>query len=410
MNLKKILLIVGLIAVTLALAFGLYWFFKSTGPITELPQGELPGGEDVTAGDQFSPSGERISTTSTQIEEPMTILPSAKDIETQGASVYQPEYSAPIVTEDVVDVAVSQIGDVRYYNETDGKFYKALPDGTTTALSERTFYNVQDTTWANRSDKAVIEYPDGSKILYNFSTDKQVSLPKHWEEFNFSPTDDKIAAKSLGLSEENRWLVTMNDDGTGTQLINALGGNADKVITSWSPNNHSVAFSLTGEALGAYREEVLFLGLHGENFKSFVAEGMDFRPKWSDTGNKLLYSVYSDRTDYKPEIWVVNANGSTIGSGRQSLEINTWAEKCSFATDDSLYCAIPRGLPTGAGISPEVANDTFDDIYRIDLKTGFKTAITTGGNYTVEDLQYDEATGRLIFTDTNKNGIYEINL
>lgn len=405
---KKILLIIGVLLFTGLLAYGLYYFFKSTGPIIEVPSTGIPTEKATSTG--FTSTGERVVTTSTQTEAPMTILPSAGVIERNQAGFYEPEYSKQVVTDSASNASVNLAGDIRYYNENDGKFYKTLSDGTKEALSERTFYNVDNIVWGNRTDKAILEYPDGSKILYNFNTDKQVTLPKHWEEFQFSPSDNQIAAKSMGLSPENRWLVTMNDDGTGTQLVNALGDNADKVITSWSPNQKSVAFSLTGEAVGAYRNEVLFVGLNGENFKSFIAEGLDFQPQWSNTGNKLLYSVYSDRSDYKPEIWVVDANGSTIGANRKSLEINTWADKCTFAGDTTVYCAIPRSLPTGAGITPSVATGIYDDIYKIDLSSGFKTAITTGGDYSVDSLQFNDSTNRLIFTDASKAGVYEVNL
>jgi dipeptidyl aminopeptidase/acylaminoacyl peptidase len=407
-NLKKILLILGLIIVTTLLAYGIYYFFKKTGPISSLPTNQ--GDNQQNEANQFNQTGNSTASTSIVTSNEMVILPSAGMINIQEATYYQPEYSQPLVTENTINASVSNAGGIRYYNESDGKFYKTDTDGNKQALSEREFYNVQNITWANKDDKAVLEYPDGSKIIYNFANDKQVSLPKHWEEFNFSPDDTKIAAKSLGLSPENRWLVTMNDDGSGTRLISPLGENADKVTISWSPNNKSIAFTETGEALGAYRKEILFVGLNGENFKSFVAEGMDFRAKWADAGDKILYSVYSSRTDYRPEIWVVNADGSTIGSGRKNIELNTWAEKCTFGDSNTLYCAVPRSLPTGAGITPAIANNTYDDIYKIDLATGFKNAVTTGGDYTVNTIEFDKNSGKLIFTDKNKSGIYEIGL
>ena len=87
---------------------------------------------------------------------------------------------------------------MRYYNANDGKFYHLTSDGQIKEMSEQTFYNVNKVTWANNTDKAVLEYPDSSKIVYDFDKQKQTTLPKHWEEFSFSPDGGQIAAKAWG--------------------------------------------------------------------------------------------------------------------------------------------------------------------------------------------------------------------
>ncbi len=71
-----------------------------------------------------------------------------------------------------------------------------------------------------------------------------------------------------------------------------------------------------------------------------VVEGRDFREKWSPTGQKMLYSVYSIRSNFKPELWIVNAEGNNIGTGRKLLNLSTWADKCTFADDRFVYCAV----------------------------------------------------------------------
>jgi len=159
-----------------------------------------------------------------------------------------------------------------------------------------------------------------------------------------------------------------------------------------------------------YRKEILLVGLNGENFKSFVAEGLGFQPQWSPTGKKLLYSVYSNTSDFKPEIWVVNSYGQEIGSGRNNLQINTWADKCTFANDDTLYCAVPKSMPTGAGINPAVAAGSTDTLYKIDLKSGLKTTVNTGGDFDMNNLSFDQTNNRLIFSDSGQTGVFEIKL
>lgn len=407
---KRILLIIALLVTASLIGFGLYSLFKKSTTYKEAPieitpeqAGQLPG------------AGERVTPTATEkVEEKSlsrgveTALPPIPQVTPGG--YFQSSPVNQITKENVNYPGFNQSGNMRYYDTADGKFYRLASDGQLKSLSEQTFYNVSNVTWANKNDKAVLEYPDGSKTVYDFEKQKQITLPKHWEEFSFSPDSAQIAAKSIGLSPENRWLVTINDDGSGTTLVEPMGNNADKVQINWSPSRQTVAFSQTGEALGGERREVLFVGLNGENFKSTVVEGLGFQPQWSPTGQKLLYSVYSTRSDFKPELWIVDSYGDSIGGNRQMLKLNTWAEKCTFAGDTTLYCAVPRDLPQGAGILPEVAATNKDDMYKIDLKTGLKTNISLGSDYTIKSINYDQVKNKVFFTDASQSGVFEVKL
>ncbi len=405
---KRILMIVGLILITALLGYGLYYFFSRTLPsVTPTP----PGEQITTTPSGFTPSGERIVTTTGPDGQIITTtLPIAGNIPTLGPSFEQPKTVNKLVDQNTSYPSLNNSsGEVRFYNENDGKFYKVGDDGNIDKLSDKTFFGVSETTWGNNTDKAVLEFPDQTKIIYNFETDKQYSIPKHWEEFSFSPDDNKIAAKSIGYSPENRWLITVNDDSTGADLIEPMGENADKVDISWSPNRQVVAFSKTGSNdLGTYRKEVLLVGLNGENFKSITVEGLGFEHQWSPTGEKLLYNVYSSNSDFKPELWIVNSSGEQIGSNRQFLSLNTWAEKCAFADNSTLYCAVPKNLVQGAGISPSITDGTPDDLYRIDLNTGLKTPINMGGDYSIKSIYFDKVNNKLVFSDHLQSGIFEI--
>lgn len=406
-TLKRILLIVLLLAVSTLIGFGLYLFFRR--PAAFIP-GRQTGAPTGTPG-QLPTAGQRTSTVSPGGADGGQQLPqSGSGFTSSPPGPYRPEPVVKISEAFVAYPSLGATGAMRYHNVGDGKFYRLLPDGTVRELSDQVFYGVKNVTWAKAKDKAVIEYPDGNKIVYNFEAQKQVTLPKHWEEFSFSPEANEIAAKSLALAPENRWIVVTKDDGTGTRLIEHLGNNADQVIMDWSPSRQTVAFSKTGQPQGADRREVLFVGLNQENFKSTVVEGLNFQPHWSPTGQKLLYSVDSERSDFKPELWIVDAYGDKIGANRQMLNLNTWAGKCTFADDTTVFCAVPRTLPTGAGMSPAIAANIPDDLYKIDLRTGLRTELPMGGLYTVNSVSFDQQKNRLLFTDNNKTGVFEVKL
>jgi hypothetical protein len=93
------------------------------------------------------------------------------------------------------------------------------------------------------------------------------------------------------------------------------------------------------------------------------------------------------------------------------LKINTWANKCAFAGDNTLFCAVPRDLPRGAGMSPEIAAGTPDDMYKIDLKTGLKTNISLGkDDYSINSISYDTVHNRILYTSSNQQGVFEVKM
>lgn len=334
----------------------------------------------------------------------------------QGEASQGPDLPPGIVAgevEQIVDVAVTGVsadtrsGNPRFYNDEDGKFYRLNANGKVEPLSDQVFYNVQDVTWSPISDESIIEYPDGANIYYNFETKKQASLPKHWDSFSFAPTGEKIAAKSLAFSPENRWLVSSDPDGNNIELVEPLGNNADKVIVDWSPNKQIVALSATGEDLGSDRQEVLFVGSNGENFKSTVVEGRGLTTNWSKNGERLLYSVHSARNEFKPELWIVNAAGEAIGENRKPLLLNTWADKCTFTDDRFAYCGVPRELPKGAGFAPSLADNIADDLYKIDVETGQKTPLPIKSDHVISSI-FVGKNGSIYFTDKNQPGLFTV--
>ena len=106
----------------------------------------------------------------------------------------------------------------------------------------------------------------------------------------------------------------------------------------------------------------------------------------------------------------MNSYGDNIGSGRQLLGVNTWASKCAFADDSTVICGVPRFLPEGAGMSPDIAADTPDDLYRIDIKTGIRTPLPLDKDYTIDSISIDTVNRKVIFTDHHLTGAFQVAL
>ncbi len=415
---KKILLIIGFLALVALLGY-LIWKFFFTGQTATEPGAEVAG---EIGGLNLSGEGNgnfSSSTGSGQLEGTGDLNNGSTNTasgtgaptgnEASNLAVGGLTKTKEITSDPVLNPTMSNDGQLRYYNQSDGKFYKLDENGKITALSDKVFHQVKNVTWSAAGNKAILEYPDGSKITYDFATQKQVTLPKHWEDFSFSPDSNQISAKSMGKDVENRYLITANADGSKAVSLSAIGNNADDVYPIWSPNNQIAAMYTRGVDFN--RQEVFFVGLNGENFKSTIINGRGFESQWSDKGDKLLYSVYNSDDNMNPTLWVVGAQGDNIGQNRTDLQLNTWSSKCTFATNDEVYCAVPKNLPANAGLFPELADNTTDNLYKIDLKTGTKKLIAVPENAAnISSIMVGRSQNRLYFTDKTTNQIYEINL
>jgi hypothetical protein len=300
---------------------------------------------------------------------------------------------------------------VRFYDPADGRFYSVLDDGTKVALSDTVFPNVDHVTWGNKSEKAVLGFPDGSQVIYDFAQDKQTTIPRYWQELQFSPNDDQIAAKSLGSNPTNRFLIIADSDGSDPHPIEEMGNNQDKVMVNWSPNNQTVAFSRTGEALGANREQILLIGKNQENFKGLVVEGRGFTPTWSPDGSQLLYSVWNSDEGYRPSLWLSGASGDQVNANRRRMNIQTWADKCVWADGKTVICGVPKEMPTGAGLQRALFDVGPDTLLKLDLTSGQVTPLgDPGSNVVVRGIRVSGDGQSAFVTDGNSGQLIKMRL
>lgn len=399
---KKILLIAGFIIIILILGYLLYSFFFKTPP--EQQPEEKSEATTTTSGFPEAKTGQG-QIVDYQNQESLPVEGKISD-KAQGGLTQTFEINKTPALGATLGVNGS---DLQYYDQYSGKFYKVDKNGNISSLSDKIFYDVENIKWSPTKNKAILEYPDGSNIIYDFTNNKQITLPKHWKDFDFSTDGNQIVMKSIGLDPDNRWLAVANEDGSKAIPIESIGEKDATVYPSWSPNNQTIA--MYTEGIDFNRQEVFFVGLNNENFKSTVIEGRGFQPKWSPEGDQLIYSVYSSDNNLKPNLWIVNAQGENIGSGRKNLNVETWADKCVFAGTKDVYCAVPENLEEGAGLFPELAKNTHDYLYKIDSVTGLKKLIAIPDNtYNMSNLIISDNGYYLYFTDETTQKIYKIKL
>ncbi|MBD3281303.1 hypothetical protein GF391_00985 [Candidatus Uhrbacteria bacterium] len=401
---KKIIFIIFFVSFTIGTGYALYYFFFRTAAPVDIPTDEASGPSYTGT---FGQTGER-----TPGQEPGTAPGQAAPLPiSDDATAPDTEVESELLLDQVTQAASqSNEGRTRYYDPNDGRFYALDDEGNSLALSNRQFLNVDSVSWSKTTNQAILEFPDGSNISYDFDTDRQVTLPKHWEDFAFAPTDNKIVAKSIGLDQNNRYLIHSNADGTELTASYKLGDNADRVIPSWSPNNQVIAFSKTGDPQPDGAEEILLLGKNHQQFRPLKVAGKGFLPSWSPNGKQLLYSIYHERDQFKPMLWISDASGSQVGQNRRKLNINTWADKCAWADNTTVYCGVPISLPSGSALDRELVSSVSDDIYRIDLTNGTAQKINDYSHrYSISSPAVSPDGTSLTYTDTSSGKLYRFN-
>ncbi len=409
-RLKRVLFIVFFVLLVIGIGIGLYFVFFRSAPVQP---GATTGGEATSTLGGTLPSAGAGGAQQIGGAGGPGALPAAGTVPGAAGVGAAGQPRTTLLVESVSQqVAPTAQGDgARFYNPVDGKFYRALPDGRVIALGDVSFPNVESVAWGNTSDQAILTFPDGSKIHYDFTTKTQTTLPAHWDDFNFSTDDQSIIAKSEAVSPESRFLVIADPNGKNPQAVQALGDNGDLVHADWTGNDQIVAYSETGDALGYDRQQIILIGKNNEDFRGLVVEGRGFQPLWSPSGQKILYSAWTVDNGYKPELWVSGGSPDNINANRVKLELQTWADKCAWQNDDTLYCAVPENLPQGAGLQPDLFTTLEDRIVKIDLKTGQKTDLgKPDGNPSVKSPVVTKDGSALLYTDASTGKLYSFKL
>lgn len=400
---KKILIVTGFIASVAVIGTILYFMFLAPG-VQTTPVAGVTNTSDGTGGLPTAGLGQpTVETPDGQV-----VLPEASEVAHGGLT-----QTTMLTSAAVNDVTLSSDGQsMNYYDPNDNRFYTIGNDGSVSKLSNKQFPDVENAAWNQNGSKAVIEFPDGSNVVYDFTNETQVTLPQHWEDFEFSPNQDQIIAKSLPTDVDSRMLVVANDDGSGAIAVQALGENADKVQVSPSPTDQVIAFSDTAGDQNSFGQKMIYpIGKNQENFKGVTVDGLGFESLWSPRGDVLLYSVYSSSSDYKPLLWVVDGTINSIGENRRSIGLNTWMDKCVFSENNVIYCAVPQSLESNAGLQRALYEANPDDVYKIDLATGRSSMIARPSeNMAMENLQVTDDGSLLYFTNVTDGRLGYIRL
>jgi Tol biopolymer transport system component len=412
---KTIILVAGFVVLVAGIGLALYFLFYQplfTPPATEPIKPEGPTGQLPIAGQGKTPiAGNETST---------------GNLATNNALITKTPTQPNQKPSDIAAGGLTKVTDILYgqtpstsldatgnglmaYDAQTGKFYRLKTDGTKEDLTDKIFKDVKNITWAPKAEKAILEFPDGSNILYNFKNKQQITIPKNWTEFSFSADENQIAFKDLDPNPERQFLSIANADGSNQKYLEVLGTKVNQVKVGISPNNQFVA-TLAEAGAGDFNK-LYFIGQNQENFRALDLNGTNAVLRYAPDGSHLVYSSQNAANDHKPSLNIVEAAGDRIGFNHQSLGLNTWADKCTFAGTTEMYCAVPKEMPSGAGWYRELADNVSDYIYKINLATGAKSFIANPEyNYNIENMQVSSDGTTLFFTDKATKTLHKIQL
>ena len=156
---------------------------------------------------------------------------------------------------------------------------------------------------------------------------------------------------------------------------------------------------------------MLLIGRNGENNKALRVDGFGFQPLWSPNSSGLIFSAAGQADNYEPTLWFTAAKGDAIGADRTNLGIHTWADMCTFADAQTVYCAVPDNLPEGAGLQRDVANGLPDSIVKVDLLSGSVSNVgRPETNTAIKDLVVSGDGSKLYFTDAQSGALRQMQL
>ncbi|HCC22954.1 TPA: hypothetical protein DF272_02135 [Candidatus Falkowbacteria bacterium] len=414
LTLKKILMVIGFILITGALAFAIYYLFFR-GPVIEVGPEELTPEElsdlplsGERKGEETGPTGPEVpGVTESLITRRPANIPTETTTETAAGGVTSiTDLDLSITPFMSLDASGNNL--MSYNSDTD-QFYRIDGNGKKTLLSERRFPEVKNITWAENSEKAIMEFPDGTNVLYNFQTQTQTTLPANWTDFDFSSTESQIAFKDMDANVDKRFIGTSSADGSGQKYVEFLGNKDNKVKVNWSPNNQIIA--TYEKATSGEFNTLYFIGPNNENYRSLDVNGFGVQLQFNPDGDKMVYSAHNSVSENKPQLYVTDASPDAIGYNHKKINLNTWADKCTFANASTMYCAVPKIMPEGAGWFPELADNEPDNIYKVDVNTGATSFIAEPEfEYTINQMQVSQDGSSLFFTDKQTNTVHKIKL
>jgi hypothetical protein len=388
MDYKRILRITIIILVIAAIAVGGYFLWKwlSSRNSGNLPgTGQAPTTEVVNVGEGGA-IGSAINTSE------QTASQSSKTV-TSKLSIF-------------IDTPVSEYwlntkdGGV-YFSNLAGQIIKINSDGTRQLVSSQTLNDLRSITPSNDGTLVVAEfnYPELPTFsIFSASTTSWQPLPSGTVSATISPDSKKIAytdKNALNIID----LTTQKT--TKAQDMSQVGFNLN-----WIADQSILLYSDSSIDLAGY---VYTFNPATKTLKTIINGEYGSDIKWASDGT---LGIKINSVDRIAKLNLIDNFGSKLLSS--DFPFLTIPEKCIFAKLSTIYCGIPKNIPSGIALPDDYYSKNYypvDDIYELNLPTNKITNIFNGNDVPLDayDLKMKDD-NNLLFVNRYDNKVYSLNL
>ena len=291
---------------------------------------------------------------------------------------------------------LSRAEDKIYYFKKDGGELDAFsfPAGTKEPLSTITIVSMVNAFWSPTRDRAIVSYLDGvvtkSFLFKGIGTSSVATLPVGIRSSAWSPTGSSL----VYLTEKDGETALATADSSGKNQKTIFRTPIRELALSWPL---SEKFALQTNPSGVVPGYIFIFTRASGELTRFLGPTNGLTSLWSPKGEKLLTGS-------------TNAAGKSLSlaihdsSGKEIFrpDLQTLPEKCSWAREEKVYCAVPRGIPQDAILPDDYRRgelNTNDRLVAIDLKTKIVSGVFNDGGYDMADIVVTKDEKFIFFTD-----------
>ncbi len=280
----------------------------------------------------------------------------------------------------------SNKGGVLYYEKNTGKIFEVnTDDKTEQVVSDKTFSDLNSVIWSpNRKETLnFLNPPSGSSLkYYSLSTSSSVDLGSNIQSAAFSPDGNLVAYYYFDESTQDGKIMMTQPNGLYQKKI--LNTRLKDVSITW-PSKDNMAIRTGAD---------VFLLTEGGSLTKLIEGGLGFEEKWSPSGKKLLFSVFSgDTQNPSTLLWLKDVESKE----EIPSELIGSANQCVWSIDDiHIFCSIPD-------------SSSADVIYKINTND-WSSKMVAEPMMSVKELLLSNLEDNLIFISATDEKLYSIKI
>lgn len=277
-----------------------------------------------------------------------------------------------------------------------------IEKGEQERISRITIIGVLEALWSPARDRAAVFYLDQDikKGFLHIGTSSVAVLPSGIKSASWSPNGSLFAYMSA--SPEGSELVASNASGENKQIFFELPLK-DPVMYWTSPDSIHIQTAPSGIALST-----LFRYSRISGSLSKIIEGYGLSALWSPNSERAAFSS-TNSSGKNLSLSLHNSAGDLIFA----TGLRTVTDKCVWVSSETLYCAVPRTIPSSA-IMPDdyylASFHTSDRIVKIDTKKEEMREVFNEGDFDVVNLLVTKNEDMMFFVDRRDGTLWRYKL